>query len=144
MFKVETDQTNVPFSRLRIPSFRAQTDTLLECTSPSCNAASHPTLLPAPVLKPPNRRDGVAGKPHILSSPPSSGRSNPVKKLSPDTFRNSAPPRQREQPNQQTSSPPENQGGFRCNNEAEVSRLSSSAVKGHAAISLLDLRDDRR
>lgn len=145
MFKVETDQTNVPFSRLRIPPLRTHATTLPPCTSPSRNVASQPTLLPAPVLKPTNPPAGVTRRPDILSSPPSSGSGSPVKKSSSDNFQAPALPRQREQLIQQTSSPPDSQDGGPCNDEVEGSRLSSSASKGrHAAISLLGLRDDRR
>lgn len=143
MFKIETDQMNVPLALVRIPTPDAHTIGSPANPSPPRDPESHPTLLPAPILTP-TTSARTSRRPEMLSSPPCSARGSPVKRCSPQVFRTPALPRQRAQPIQQTSSPPDSRAGSVGRGEVEETRLSSSAVKGHAAISLLGLKDDRR
>ncbi|KAL8728528.1 MAG: hypothetical protein Q9166_005350 [cf. Caloplaca sp. 2 TL-2023] len=133
LFKVQTDQTYIPVSQLRIPS-----------PSPGSTKVQPRRLLPAPVLKPSVRFTQISQQPHMLSSPPVTRAGSPNKAPGPDVFRTPSLPLSRVQQYQQLSSPPDSQDGGSKGMEAEDSNLSSSAVKGHAAISLLDLRVNRR
>ncbi len=145
MFRIETNQTDVPLSLLRIPAPNAPDQSAPVTSSPSHKTPPQPTLLPAPILKPSSIPDRMSTRPNILSSPLSAGTTSAIQELSPETFRTPALPRHGSHPVQHTSSPVDdsrlsNSSGRRVENN----RLSSSAVKGHAAISLLDLRDDKR
>ncbi|KAL8934220.1 MAG: hypothetical protein Q9211_005345 [Gyalolechia sp. 1 TL-2023] len=128
LFKVQTDQTNVPMSQLRIPSrgplgeARPHKDT------------SQPALLPAPVLKPTIHPTRTVTSSQKFSSPPASTEA---------VCRTPAMPRQRVPSPQHLSRPPNGQGGGSSGAGADLNRLSSSAVKGYAARSLLGLREKR-
>ncbi|KAL9614710.1 MAG: hypothetical protein Q9167_000839 [Letrouitia subvulpina] len=142
MFKVQTNQTHIPLSQLRIPS----QPTLTQGLQSSPKEPELPRLLPAPVLKPTSR--STHGVPQMLSSPPSSTDNSPMSRSEREksVFRTPALPRQRVQMvrgMQQTSSPPDSQGeGFEPD---EDEGLRSSGVKGRAAaIGLLGLREERR
>ncbi|KAL8721139.1 MAG: hypothetical protein Q9225_002122 [Loekoesia sp. 1 TL-2023] len=128
---------------LRIPSreLPGQTPSVGLPTVPKY--PSQPTLLPAPVLKPTIHSARRARRSEMLSSPPSSGGASPTKNSSPELFRTSALPRQQAPHIQQMSSPPDSQDGGPRGAEADDSHLNSSAVKGYAARSLMDLRDER-
>ena len=144
LFKVQTNQTNIPLSRLRI-SNREPFDQSPSTRSPAVlRSPSQPTLLPAPVFRPTTQSIRTVRRPGMLSSPPSSSGASPVKYFSPELFRTPALPRQENLPMQQTSSPPDSQSGRQSVVEGNRSNLSSSAVKGYAARSLLGLREERR
>ncbi|KAI4268978.1 MAG: hypothetical protein L6R38_007651 [Xanthoria sp. 2 TBL-2021] len=144
LFKVQTDQTNIPVSQLRLPK---------SCL-PELNSSAHPSsrranvqpprLLPAPILKPTVRPNGLPQFSQILSSPPVTRAGSPAKASDGDIFRTPSLPQSKVQVSQQLSSPPNSQNGDLKETDMEDSHLSSSAVKGDAAISLLGLRDDRR
>ena len=77
--------------------------------------------------------------PHTASSPPSSINNSPDKASRDDVFRTPALPRHATHAlPQHTSSPPDSQG--RSKGRDDVSGLTSSAVRGKAAIGLLGLR----
>lgn len=139
MFKVQTNQTHIPLSQLRIPS----QPTLTQALQSSPKEPELPGLLPAPVLKPTSR--SAHSLPQMLSSPPSSTDNSPMNRSEREksVFRTPALPRQRVQGVQQTRSPPDSQGdGIELD---EDEGLRSSGVKGRAAaIGLLGLRKDRR
>ncbi|KAI4262129.1 MAG: hypothetical protein L6R42_002689 [Xanthoria sp. 1 TBL-2021] len=144
LFKVKTDQTNIPVSQLRLPT---------SCL-PKVNSSAHPgsrranvqppRLLPAPILKPTVRPNGLPQFSQTLSSPPVTRAGSPAKASDGDIFRTPTLPPSKIQVSQQLSSPPNSQNGDLKETDVEDSHLSSSAVKGDAAISLLGLRDDRR
>ncbi|KAL9039425.1 MAG: hypothetical protein Q9214_004883 [Letrouitia sp. 1 TL-2023] len=139
MFKVQTNQTHIPLSQLRIPSQPTLTQSLP--TSPK--EPKLPRLLPAPVLKPTSR--SAHSVPQMLSSPPSSTDNSPMNRSErgKSVFRTPALPRQRVQGVQQTSSPADSQGDGLERDKDEG--LRSSGVKGRAAaIGLLGLREERR
>ncbi|KAL8828803.1 MAG: hypothetical protein Q9170_006441 [Blastenia crenularia] len=140
LFKVQTNQTNIPMSQLLMPSRKSLGHDISSSSSPAEQRPFQPTLLPAPILKPANQPIQTVKEAQMLSSPPASSTGSPVKLPTPQIFRTPALPQRRTQPLQQTSSPPDSQDGER---HSEDSRLTSSAVKGHAAISLLDLRENR-
>ncbi|KAL8703390.1 MAG: hypothetical protein Q9201_003419 [Fulgogasparrea decipioides] len=144
LFKVQTDQTNIPLSQLRVPSHEPANHHGSAGASPPCNLRPTPTLLPAPILKPTAYSIRRVEQSQMLSSPPCSGVCSPAKDSTPETFRTSALPRQRARSLQQLSSPPNSHDGELEEMKAEERHLSSSAIKGHAAASLLDLREDRR
>lgn len=141
MFKVRTDQTNIPLSQLRIPSPKP-----VRSAPPSSPAL--PTLLPAPILKPTAYSVRKIGQSQALSSPPSSSMSSPAKEEAPDVFQTPTLPRREPSSSQQLSSPPSSHDGEQGETELEDLPLSSSPVEGHkgyaAASSLLELKGDRR
>ncbi|KAL8688429.1 MAG: hypothetical protein Q9218_005658 [Villophora microphyllina] len=141
LFKVQTNQTNIPLSQLRIPS--REPNPLPEQSSPTL-PTTLPTLLPAPILKPTaysTRK--IDEQPQMPSSPPSSIVGSPTKEDPPEVFRTPALPRRKPSLSEQSSSPPSHDGDHHKRN-MEYRHLSSSAVKGDAAVSLLGLREDRR
>ncbi|KAL9073613.1 MAG: hypothetical protein Q9161_002855 [Pseudevernia consocians] len=140
-FKVQTNQTNVPLSQLRISRNEA-----LPSRDPALKQderSSLPKLLPAPVLLPTAFSARMIPRPQDLSSPPCSP-GHGAQKESPEVFRTPALPRQRvSNAQQQLSSPPgsdERISKRRCEDE---DNLTSSAVRGKAAIGLLGLRQER-
>ncbi|KAL8892525.1 MAG: hypothetical protein Q9192_005594 [Flavoplaca navasiana] len=145
LFKVQTDQINIPVSQLRLP-----TTCFPELKPPPPQSSSKradvqpPGLLPAPNLKATVRPNERAQFSQMLSSPPSTRAGSPTKVSDSDTFRTPLLPLSKVQQPHQLSSPPNSHDGDLKDLELEDGRLSSSAVKGNAAISLLGLRDDRR
>ncbi|KAL9579818.1 MAG: hypothetical protein Q9212_004876 [Teloschistes hypoglaucus] len=140
LFKVRTDQTNIPLSQLRIPSPKP-------VPSPRPSSPALPSLLPAPILKPTAYSMRKIEQPRTRSSPPSSSTSSPGKEKAADVFQTRAMPRREPSSSQQLSSPPSSHDGEH-GVELEDPPLSSSPVEGHkgyaAASSLLDLKGDRR
>ncbi|KAL8949276.1 MAG: hypothetical protein Q9222_004599 [Ikaeria aurantiellina] len=138
LFKVQTNQVNVPLSQIRFPTHHSLGSRTASSPSSASIGSAKPHLLPAPVLKPSVRPKPRASQTQIPSSPPASGEN------SPQSFRTDTLSLSRTQLAQQMSSPPDSYDGERGRSQAEDRALNSSAVKGHAAISLLDLRGDRR
>ncbi|KAI4273092.1 MAG: hypothetical protein LQ337_004855 [Flavoplaca oasis] len=144
LFKVQTDQINIPVSQLRLP-----TTCFPELKPPPQSSSKRadvqpPSLLPAPNLKATVRPNERARYSQMLSSPPSTRAGSPTKVSDSDNFRTPLLPLSKVQQSHQLSSPPNSHDGDLKDSELEDGRLSSSAVKGNAAISLLGLRDDRR
>ena len=139
-FKVQTNQTNIPLSRLRISGDESedQPPSIDSDYSPN-DPPSLPKLLPAPVLRPTAYSARTIAPRQIPSSPPSSVNNSPDKASRDDVFRTPALPRHATHASpQQTSSPPDSQE--RSKGRDNVGGLTSSAVRGKAAIGLLDLR----
>ena len=102
---------------------------------------SLPRLLPAPVLRPTAYSACTITQMQVPSSPPSSAENSPGKDFHNEVFRTPALPRHATHILlQQTSSPPDSQEG-RGHNDGD--NLTSSAVRGKAAIGLLGLRQGR-
>ncbi|KAL8872888.1 MAG: hypothetical protein Q9174_001560 [Haloplaca sp. 1 TL-2023] len=144
LFKVQTDQTNIPLSQLRIPNATRQRDPVSAEIAPVPSKSPVRTLLPAPILKPTASSMRKNERRHFLSSPPSSGGSSPAESSKHDTSQESAIRHREVNASQQLSSPPASQDGHGLKAPREDVSLSSSAVKGHLAASLLDLRENRR
>lgn len=139
-FKVQTNQTNVPLSQLRTSRDESEDPPLSTDSSfgPD-DQPSLPKLLPAPVLRPAAYSARTIAPTQIPSSPPSSVNNSPYKATRDDVFRTPALPRHATHAlPQQTSSPPDSQE--RSRGRDDVSGLTSSAVRGKAAIGLLGLR----
>ncbi len=139
-FKVQTNQTNIPLSQLRISRDES------EDRPPSRDSdfgpddqPSLPRLLPAPILRPTAYSARTIAPMQIPSSPPSSVNNSPNKASRDDVFRTPALPRHATHAlPQQTSSPPDSQE--RSKGRDNVGGLTSSAVRGKAAIGLLGLK----
>ena len=102
---------------------------------------SLPRLLPAPVLRPTAYSARTITQMQVPSSPPSSTDNNPGKDCHKEVFRTPALPRHATHISlQQRSSPSDSQEGRGYNDE---DNLTSSAVRGKAAIGLLGLRQER-
>lgn len=78
LFKVQTNQTNIPISQLCIPGHGSLGESV------SQNDTPQPTLLPAPVLKSAVRPPQTIRQSGVLSSPPDPSETSPVKRSSPD------------------------------------------------------------
>ncbi|KAL8849244.1 MAG: hypothetical protein Q9221_005774 [Calogaya cf. arnoldii] len=143
LFKVQTDQTNIPVSQLRLPTSSFPE---LNPSAPSSRRANvePPRLLPAPILRLTVQPNGLPQSSQMLSSPPETRAGSPSKAPDSGNFRTPSLPLSKVRLSQQLSSPPNSQNGDVNDRDVEDSHLSSSAVKGEAAISLLGLRDDRR
>lgn len=142
-FKVQTNQTNVPLSQLRIS--RNEAPPPQESILPRNDLPSLPKLLPAPVLLPTAFSARMIARSHDLSSPPCSPDRG-TRKESPEVFRTPALPRQIVPTAlRQLSSPPGSDEGMskKRYEEEEEDSLTSSAVRGKAAIGLLGLRQER-
>lgn len=145
-FKVKTNQIEIPLSRLRISTER-------ELSLPSQETAATPDeqpslpklkLLPAPVLRPTAYSARVISKPHVPSSPPSSAENGLGKSAGDDVFRTPALPRHSTRKAlRQISSPPDSQERLSRKGYDEDDDLTSSAIRGKAAIGLLGLRQER-
>ncbi|KAL8709188.1 MAG: hypothetical protein Q9220_006068 [cf. Caloplaca sp. 1 TL-2023] len=138
LYKVQTNQIHVPLSQLRFPSQRSHESRIPSTPSSASEGSSKPRLLPAAVLEPSQRPNRNARQTQITSSSPASDEDSPPK------VEANAVPRPRIRLSQQISSPPDSHNGEQGPSQAEDRALNSSAVKGHAAISLLDLRGHRR
>lgn len=137
MFKVQTNQTNLPMSRLRISPNSPPSQSQNSGTSPE-RTNSLPRLLPAPELRPTAYSARMIPQAHPPSSPPSSRKSSPDGNVQEEIFRKPALPKDRTQPvDLHLSSPPDSDWADR---EGEaVDPLTSSAVRGSVARSLLGL-----
>ncbi|KAL8936964.1 MAG: hypothetical protein Q9216_004661 [Gyalolechia sp. 2 TL-2023] len=136
LFKVRTDQTNVPISQLRIPS-RGPLGKIVPHKE-----TSQPTLLPAPVLKPAIHSARRVRPPRTFSSSSVRSETSPVRKSSLELSRTPPLPRNRVPSPQSLSGPPDGQDEERF--EGDHTYLNSSAVNGYAARNLLSLREERR
>lgn len=142
-FKVQTNQTNVPLSQLRIS--RNEAPRPEESTPQRDDPPSLPKLLPAPVLHPTAFSARMIARSQDLSSPPCSPDRS-TRKESPEVFRTPALPRQIVPTALgQLSSPPGSDEGMSKRHYAEDDEdsLTSSVVRGKAAIGLLGLRQER-
>lgn len=103
---------------------------------------SLPRLLPAPVLCPTAYTARTITQGRFPSLPPGYTESDPGTGDYDEVFRTPALPRHATRLSiQQTSSPPDRRSrGEECNDDGN---LTSSAVRGKAAIGLLDLRQER-
>lgn len=140
-FKVQTNQINLPLSQLRISRNEALPSpgsTLQQSDQPS-----PPKLLPAPVLLPTAFSARMMSRPQDLSSPPCSPDRGAQRESS-EVFRTPALPRQRARTeSRQLSSPPGSNERIRKRAYEDEDNLTSSAVRGKAAIGLLGLRQER-
>lgn len=140
-FKVQTNQTNLPLSQLRIS--RNQPSPSRDSTLKRDEKPSLPKLLPAPVLLPTAYSARMIPRPQDLSSPPCSPDHN-AQKDSPEVFRTPALPRQRvSNVQRQLSSPPGSDERISKRSYEDEDNLTSSVVRGKAAIGLLGLRQER-
>lgn len=153
LFKVQTNQTSIPMSQLQITSPRNRvqdsplrsSSQILQSVSPQTREkAPHPRLLPAPVLKPTAYSARNITQTHVPSSPPYSTNSSPESAVGEVVFRTPALPRSTIYEATQMSSPPGSAGsdGIQAGRKQESREsLSSSAIRGKAAIGLLGLRE---
>lgn len=140
-FKVQTNQTNLPLSQLRIS--RNEVLPPRESILRRDDQPSLPKLLPAPVLLPTAFSARMITHPQDLSSPPCSP-DHRAQKESPEVFRTPALPRQRASAaSRQLSSPPGSAERMSKDSYEDEDSLTSSAVRGKAAIGLLGLRQER-
>ena len=140
-FKVQTNQTDLPLSQLRID--RNQLSSPQKSTLRRDEQPSLPKLLPAPVLLPTAFSARMIARPQDLSSPPCSPGHRAWKER-PEAFRTPALPRQKVPTTLgQLSSPPDSEEGMSRKQYEEEDNLTSSAVRGNAAIGLLGLRQER-
>ena len=140
-FKVQTNQTNLPLSQLRV----SREEPLLpqEPLLRPNEQQPYPKLLPAPVLLPTAFSARMIARPQDLSSPPCSP-DHGTQRESPNVFRTPALPRQKVPTAlRQLSSPPGSDEGMSKRQYEDEDNLTSSAVRGKAAIGLLDLRQER-
>jgi len=138
MFKVQTNQTNLPMSQLQIPSNSPRSEHPASTVLPK-QTVSFPRLLPAPELRPTAYSTRTIPIDHLPSSPPSSRRNSPETKLQEEVFRTPALPKgQKRMMDLQLSSPPHSQPGHGRKVDPPDA-LTSSAVRGSVARSLLGL-----
>ena len=140
-FKVQTNQTNLPLSQLRV----SREGPLLpqESLLRQNDQQPLPKLLPAPVLLPTAFSARTIARPQDLSSPPCSP-DHSTQRESANVFRTPALPRQKVPTAlRQLSSPPGSNEGISKRHYEYEDNLTSSAVRGKAAIGLLDLRQER-
>ncbi|KAK4693658.1 hypothetical protein P7C71_g3786, partial [Lecanoromycetidae sp. Uapishka_2] len=128
--KVQTNQTDIPLSRLRLCADDSD-DQVFSQDTPDAQQASLPKLLPAPVLLPTAFSARTISRPRIASSPSSPTKDSPKKAEGIETFRTPALPRHTAQTSSRAMSSPLEE------------KLTSSAVRGKAAIGLLGLRRER-
>ena len=138
MFKVQTSQTNLPMSQLQIPSNSPRSEHPASTVSPK-QVISFPRLLPAPELRPTAYSARTIPIDHLPSSPPNSRRNSPESKLQEEVFRTPALPKGKARIMElHLSSPPDShEGNGRTVNAPDA--LTSSAVRGSVARSLLGL-----
>ena len=146
MFKVQTNQTSIPMSRLQISPGNTGSrssatlgpqDNVAEQRS---NQAALPRLLPAPILRPTAYSARHITQTRVPSSPADSSEVSPQTFMREAGFRTPAVPRHKRLASPlQISSPPDSEalGGGRL--EDEDDNLTSSVVKGRAANDLLGL-----
>ncbi|MCJ1460879.1 hypothetical protein MMC28_011261 [Mycoblastus sanguinarius] len=144
-FKVQTNQTNIPLSQLRISIHENQeAPPLQDKDLQSEEELSLPKLLPAPVLRPTAYSARNIVDLQIPSSPPTSTANSPNRAGREEGFRTPALPRHTAQTTpRQTNSPPDSQERYSRSGAHEDDSLTSSAVRGKAAIGLLGLRQER-
>lgn len=133
-FKIRTNQIHIPLAQLRIST--------TESPEWPESQPSLPKLLPAPILQPTSYFARTITQSQIPSSPPSSPKSNPEKRSRDEVFRTPALPRQ-STALRQIGSPADSPDGISRETHAEEDSLTSSAVRGKAAIGLLGLRQER-
>ena len=141
-FKVQTNQTDLPLSQLRI----SRNDILPPREPPAgqSDQPSLPKLLPAPVLLPTAFSARTIARPQDLSSPPCSPDHHRAQKKTPEAFRTPALPREKVHVgSRQLSSPPGSGDRMSRKGYEDEEKLTSSAVRGNAAIGLLGLRQER-
>ena len=138
MFKVRTNQTNLPMSQLRVSPKSPPRQNPVSPVSPE-QSVSLPTLLPAPELKPTAYSARTISQVHLPSSPPGSCKNSPEGNIVGGVFRTPALPKNNTHNlDLQLSSPPDSQeGDSRVLEGADF--LTSSAVGGSVARSLLGL-----
>ena len=139
MFKVQTNQTNLPLSECQVLSKDTTLSSKPQPPTLSTEIPKPPRLLPAPILKPTTFSARIATQNQMLSSPPSSTEGSPKRKSPSLLFRTPALPQRRMR---QTSSPPNSRGREEDAEDRDDESLSSSMVRGRAAIGLLGLKDD--
>lgn len=140
-FKVQTNQTNLPLSQLRISPKEGPRPQ--SSTSPPDEQPSLPKLLPAPILRPTAFSSRMISRQQDLSSPRCSPDQSAQKDRS-EVFRTPALPRHRAPTGQrQLSSPPGSVERISKRRYEDEDNLTSSAVRGNAAIGLLGLREER-
>jgi len=138
MFKIRTNQTNLPMSQLQVPSNSPRSQYPTSTVSPE-QANAFPRLLPAPELRPTAYSARTIPIDHLPSSPPNSRRNSPDSKLQEEVFRTPALPNGKTRTMElHLSSPPDNHGGNGRTLDAPDG-LTSSAVRGSVARSLLGL-----
>ena len=143
-FKVKTNQINVPLSRLRISSTEPAIRSPTEASQEKERQPALPKLLPAPILRPTAYSSRTISFPQIPSSPPISPERVSNKDNDDEVFRTPALPRHALRHEvRQTSSPPESPGKFPKEQYGHEDDLTSSAIRGKAAIGLLGLRQER-
>ena len=140
-FKVQTNQTDLPLSQLQIS--RNDPSPSQESILQRNDQQPLPKLLPAPVLLPTAYSARMIARPHDLSSPPCSPDRG-TQKESADIFRTPALPRQKVPTDlRQLSSPPGSEERMPKRDYEDEDSLTSSVVRGNAAIGLLGLRQER-
>lgn len=133
-------QITSPRHRVQTSPLRAASPILQSISPQTQEKAPHPKLLPAPVLKPTAYSARTIARPHIPSSPPYSTNSSPESAVRDEFFRTPALPRSKMYEPKQMSSPPESEERDVMRAGRERESLTSSAVRGKAAIGLLGLR----
>lgn len=146
MFKVQTNQTSIPMSRLQISPgnggsrWSAVLGPQGDVAEQHSNHSALPRLLPAPILRPTAYSARRITSTQILSSPPDSVDDSPKPVMQQEVFRTPALPRQKRLASPlQLSSPPDSQAHVGERPEEEEDNLTSSVVKGRAADGLLGL-----
>ncbi|MCJ1425348.1 hypothetical protein MMC29_003236 [Sticta canariensis] len=141
LFKVQTNQTNIPMSQLQISMHGP--NKLLEPMSASSSAREErlrPKLLPAPILRPTAYSARTIPQQEIPTSPPDSTVNSPEPATDANPSSRLATPLHKHQSDPiQTSSPPDSPENMSVKVES-WENSTRSAVRGKAAISLLDLR----
>lgn len=148
MFKVQTNQMNVPMSRLEIsPGNTSRHSSATPGAQGTCNVAEQhpdqaalPRLLPAPILRPTAYSARPITQTQVLSSSPDSAEDSPKPIMQEEAFRTPALPRQKRlASSRQLSSPPDSQAQVDESLDDEEDNLTSSVAKGRAADGLLGL-----
>ena len=149
LYKVQTNQISIPMSRLQITASRSPIST--SPTRPSSRTSPlvflpseqnpvQPRLLPAPILRPTAYSARHIAQPQTSSSPPYSTNSSPESAVRDEVFRTPALPRSEMYEPAQMSSPPNSEKENVVHGVRGVDSLTSSTVRGKAAIGLLGLR----
>ncbi|SLM35147.1 hypothetical protein LPUS_04230 [Lasallia pustulata] len=146
MFKVQTNQTSIPMSRLQISpgSTGGRSSATVgpqgNVAEQRSNQAALPRLLPAPVLRPTAYSARHITQTRVPSSPPNSPEVSPKAVVQEEVFRTPALPRHKRLASPlQMSSPPDSEALEGGRREDEDDSVTSSVVKGRAANGLLGL-----
>ncbi len=134
-------QITSPRNRVQTSPLRSSSQILQSVSPQTREKAPHPMLLPAPVLKPTAYSARTIMQPHIPSSPPYSTNSSPESAVGDEVFRTPALPRSKIYETTQMSSPPGSEGRDVAQVRRKQESLTSSAIRGKAAIGLLGLRE---